>query len=250
MESLLLDPWRPEMIGAISRLGHTSGYYTPCNAADFRGNNGRQEAFGLMKMEASQVQAIVGLAKAGRAEGFQTLLAAYGPRLFGYFYRITANRHESEDLLAEVMLRLVRTLERYDERGKFEPWLFRIAANLVRDRLRRKALAPVQANSGAGEGPDLVDGAASREPPPPQRLLDQEQRHELMAALADLDEPTRQTIVLRHFSGMSFAQIADLMACPVGTALARVHRGLRTLRCKLEAPPKRSQKQVTYEPKA
>ncbi len=190
-------------------------------------------------MESSQVQVSVRLAKAGRPEGFQNLLAAYGPRLFGYFYRITADCHESEDLLSEVMLRLVRMIGRYDERGKFEPWLFRIAANLIRDRFRRRAAASAALGSpSAGDGSgDPIDTLAGREDPPESRLLQDEQRRGLMAALAQLDEPTRQTLVLRHFSGMSFAEIAETMGCPIGTALARVHRGLRALRERLEELP-------------
>ncbi len=55
-----------------------------------------------------------------------------------------------------------------------------------------------------------------------------------MAALESLDEATRHAIVLRHFSGLSFIEIADIMNCPIGTVLARVHRGLKTLRSMLD----------------
>lgn len=194
-----------------------------------------------MTMEPPQVQAHVRLAKAGRPEGFGALLAAYGPRLYGYFFRITADRHDAEDLLSEVMLRLVRTIGRYDERGRFEPWLFRIAANLVRDRFRRRAAAVAALGQACSkDADDPVDSVAGREEPPDSQARQEEERHGLMAALNSLDEPTRQTIVLRHFSGMSFAEIADVMGCPVGTALARVHRGLRALRARLEGSPDRN----------
>ena len=51
----------------------------------------------------------------------------------------------------------------------------------------------------------------------------------------ELDETTKEMILMRHFAEMSFRELAELYDCPVGTALARVHRGLRTLRKKLEA---------------
>ena len=66
----------------------------------------------------------------------------YGPRLYGYFYRATGHHHDAEDLLGEMTLKLVRQLEKYDDRGRFEPWLFRIAANMVRDRIRRLKVRP------------------------------------------------------------------------------------------------------------
>jgi len=190
-------------------------------------------------MEPQELQLSIRAAKAGRQEGYHALLAAYGPRLYGYFHRATGNRHEAEDLVGEVMLRLVRTLGRYDERGRFEPWLFRIAANLVRDRIRRQKAAPsVGSLSGdADDGRGPLNAVAGRTPPVGEAMAAAEQRDELMAALATLDESTRQMIVLRHYAEMSFAEIAELMGCPLGTALARVHRGLKALRRRMEPPP-------------
>ncbi len=190
-------------------------------------------------MESQELQLTIRAAKAGRQEGYAALLAAYGPRLYGYFHRATGNRHDAEDLVGEIMLRLVRRLSSYDERGRFEQWLFRIAANLVRDRIRRRKAAPT-VGTLAGEvadGTGPLGAVATRAGPVGEALAAREQRDELMAALETLDETTRQMIVLRHFADMSFAEIAELMNCPLGTALAKVHRGLKALRRRLESPP-------------
>ncbi|NQU75817.1 MAG: sigma-70 family RNA polymerase sigma factor [Planctomycetes bacterium] len=189
-------------------------------------------------MEPDALQANIRLARAGRPEGYQALLAAYGARLYGYFLRVTGNSHDAEDLLGEVMLRLVRTLHKYDERGRFEPWLFRIAANLIRDRFRRRKVAPVPLSlSGKTDGGiEVLETLQAPSPPADARLLAKEAGEQLAEALASLDETTRNMIVLRHFGEMSFAEIAKTMNCPLGTALAKVHRGLRALRGKL-APP-------------
>ena len=190
-------------------------------------------------MDPNELLAAIQAAKHGRQDGFQAVLAAYGPRLFGYFYRAAGNRHEAEDLLGEMMLRLVRTLPEYDERGRFEPWLFRIAANLVRDRIRRRKAAPagvsLSAESPDGSSMDNVLPAAAQSVD--GNLMASEANEQLMAALDTLDDTTRQMILLRHFADMSFARIAELMQCPIGTALAKVHRGLKALRGKLRAPP-------------
>ncbi|GAG02152.1 unnamed protein product, partial [marine sediment metagenome] len=139
---------------------------------------------------------------------------------------------DAEDLLGEMMLRLVRRLKSYVDQGRFDQWLFRIAANMVRDRIRRRVAAPFTLSlteqgptgrSPAGQIPGKVPAVDAP-------LMADEATERLGAVLARLDETTRQMILLRHFGEMSFKEIAEVFECPLGTALARVHRGLRTLR--------------------
>jgi len=187
-------------------------------------------------MESQQLRAIIASARAGDEEAYRQLLAAYGRRLYGYFFRATRSHHEAEDLLGEMMLRLVRRLGDYEHRGRFEPWLFSIAANLVRDRIRRAKAraAPVSLESG-GEGDaslgESLDGGAE---PADRALLAGEASGLLAEALEKLDERSRQMVLLRHFGEMSFKEIAEVFQCPVGTVLAKVHRALKSLRAVLE----------------
>lgn len=188
-------------------------------------------------MDSRELQAQILAAKHGRPEGYQFILSTYGSRLYGYFLRFCGDGHEAEDLLGDLMLRLVRMLGKYDERGRFEPWLFRIAANLVRDRIRRRKAAParVAAAPEPADETDLVDNLPAPAEPVDGRLLAEEANAQVMAALNTLDDGTRQMILLRHFAEMSFAEIAEVMDCPLGTVLAKVHRGLKTLRGRLES---------------
>jgi len=183
-------------------------------------------------MEPDRLRGIVASAQAGMAEGYQALLEAYGPRLFAYFFRATGSYHDAEDLLGELMLRLVRRLKSYVDQGRFDQWLFRIAANMVRDRIRRRVAAP-STLSLAGQGGEEQSPAGQipgTGPAVDAPLMVTEASKHLSAALAKLDETTRQMMLLRHFGEMSFKEIAEIFECPLGTALARVHRGLRTLR--------------------
>jgi RNA polymerase sigma-70 factor (ECF subfamily) len=192
----------------------------------------------MKEMDPERLRATITAARRGDPEAFQALLEAYGQRLYGYFFRATGREHDAEDLLSEVMLRLVRTLKTYDDRGKFEPWLFRIAANLVRDRLRRGKTNP-QALSLSTEddyGGALADRLSGHLPSAYEELAASESNVELHEALERLDERTRHMVVLRHFAGMGFREIADVFECPVGTVLARVHRGLKALRRLMGAP--------------
>jgi len=186
-------------------------------------------------MDAQQLRAMIRQARAGSDEAYRDFLTAYGARLYGYFYRATSSAHDAEDLLGELMLRLLRRLGDYDERGRFEPWLFSIAANLVRDRIRRARTRPAPASLEADEGRgSLSETLGGADPPPDAGLARAEDRAALRAALATLDEESRQMVLLRHFAEMSFKDIADMFECPLGTALAKVHRALKALRRAME----------------
>jgi RNA polymerase sigma-70 factor (ECF subfamily) len=187
-------------------------------------------------MDRERLTASISAAQAGDAEGYRAILEAYGPRLYGYFLRAVRSHHEAEDLLGELMLRLVRRLDDYDDQGRFEHWLFRVAANLVRDRIRRGKSRPTPTSLSIDDedGQPLAGRLAAADRPVDADLLAGEDARALSAALDQLDETTRQMILLRHDGEMSFKEIAEVMDVPLGTALAKVHRGLRSLRSLME----------------
>jgi RNA polymerase sigma-70 factor (ECF subfamily) len=183
-------------------------------------------------MEPAQLRATIASAQAGSAEAYEALLETYGPRLYGYFFRATGSHHDAEDLLGEMALRLVQRLRHYDDRGRFEPWLFRIAANLIRDRIRRSRVWPRQLSlsSDSDDTGPLAERLAIAGPDVEAGMLAAEASAGLDEALGKLDARTRHMLLLRHFAQLSFKEIADLLDCPLGTVLARVHRGLKALR--------------------
>lgn len=191
-------------------------------------------------MEDATLAAAIRRAQQGEAAAFDTLVGLYAGRIFGFLYRWTRSRTEAEDLMQEVFLRVVRMIKSYDHTGRFEPWLFRIAANLVRDRIRRLKRGPRMVDgsgppTGVGEdwqddGSSLIVGRAGMAGDASEELVRGEEREALQRALAQLPDGEREVILLRHFSQMSFKEIADLMETPLGTALARAHRGLARLR--------------------
>ncbi|HET6430358.1 MAG TPA: sigma-70 family RNA polymerase sigma factor [Phycisphaerae bacterium] len=187
-------------------------------------------------MDPEKLRAIIHAAGSGREHGYREILTSYGPRLYGYFYRATGSRHDAEDLVGEVMLRLVRRLGDYDEQGRFEPWLFSIAANLVRDRIRRATTRPASASLDAesSDGASLVDSVRGPRWPVEAGLDRADLSEALNAALDKLDAPARGMVLLRYFGQMSFKEIAEVFQCPLGTVLAKVHRALKALRVTLE----------------
>lgn len=178
--------------------------------------------------------AILG-AQRGNAAAFDTLVDHFSGRVFGFLYRLTGSRTDAEDLMQEVFVRLVRMIGAYQHDGRFEAWLFRIAANLCRDRVRKAKRTPKQISIDAGSDADGDTNTGSLLPSsgtaaPDAGLVMQEDLDALGRALAELPEAERTVIMLRHFSDMSFKEIAESMGTPLGTALARAHRALGRLR--------------------
>lgn len=191
-------------------------------------------------IEDSQLSDLLSRARTRDPAAFDRIIDAYGPRLHGYLYRLTGSRDDADDLLQEVFLRLVRTIDAYTHDGRFSAWLFRIATNLVRDRVRRKSRGPRIARLGGGDegegSPDAAGWLASPDDSAPDvPLMLAEDVDAMQRAIARLSEPEREVIMLRHFADLTFAEISEAMGTPLGTTLARGHRALAKLRTWLGA---------------
>lgn len=187
----------------------------------------------VAEMDVTELSDVIARAQARDPDAFDLLIDQYSPRLYGYFYRATGRRPDAEDLLQELFVRLVAMIGQYQHDGRFDAWLFRMATNLIRDRIRRRRNARELPESSLG-GPDeqweRLGQAGDDVVTPGQRMDAAEEVDRLNRAIQALPEPERGVILLRHFSGMSFREIAELMGTPLGTALARAHRGLARLR--------------------
>ncbi len=170
------------------------------------------------------------------AEAFDEIVDAYSGRLFGFFQRMLGGREEAEDLVQEVFVRIVKGIADYREEGRFEAWLFRIAGNLVRDRLRRE---PKEAATGIAEqdcAQDLELRTGRQTGGAGESLELQENVDRMQKCLAKLPSMEREVILMRHYGELSFAEIAEYTEAPLGTVLARAHRGLAKLRQWMESP--------------
>ncbi len=183
-------------------------------------------------MDSAQLADVVARAQRADPTAFDALVEAYSARLYGYFYRLTGARHDAEDLLQELFVRLVRMIGAYRHDGRFDAWLFRMATNLVRDRVRRMKTSRSAGLDGGGQ--DGINVLSHQPDPrgadPADGIYRAEQVDRLQWAIGHLPEAEREVILLRHFSQLSFRQIAEVMETPLGTALARAHRGLARLR--------------------
>lgn len=165
-------------------------------------------------------------ARSGDPAGLGELFRAFEPDLTKLCARLLGSKEEARDAAHEVFLRVRQSLDAYDARRPFRPWLLAIAARHCIDRLRRRALEQRLFDDAA---PDADDQGSSG-PSPLQGLLREESRRELLAALDGLDPRHRAPLVLRYYAEFDYAEIGDLLgvgANQVATLLFRAKRRLR-----------------------
>jgi len=150
------------------------------------------------------------------------------------------NRADAEDLTQEAFVKALMSIGRFDGRSRFYTWLFRIAVNLTISALRKKKRRPTQSldaggskRDGEDSGPRLVDGLASNEDRPEERVMDRETQGIVLEALGSLEEEYRCVITLRDLESFSYEEIADILEVPTGTIKSRLHRARLALRRKL-----------------
>ena len=170
-------------------------------------------------------------AAAGDETAWRDIIDTYSPRVFGLIRAQCGSTDLAEEITQSTFCTIVERIGRYSELGRFESWLFRIAMNRLRDEMRRRKRQanPVETEAlvGLAGAGDPVEGAGS----------DSGDLTALQAALDRLSEADRRVIHLRHFTGLSFARIAEILGEPLGTVLARQHRALKKLRQHLAGEP-------------
>ncbi len=197
--------------------------------ADARGSGSRRDPF---------ERRLVRRLKAGDARAFEELVRTYQTRIYGLVYRMLGDRHEAEDVAQEVFLSVHRSIGRYRGEGRFQTWLFRIAANACRTRLRRRAargdlrsepLDGVLEGHDAAAAPPVAGEVHGPEAAAAGRRLEAAIQRELSA----LDEDQRLLIVLRDVQGLSYQEILEITGLAEGTLKSRLHRARLALKERL-----------------
>jgi len=170
----------------------------------------------------------------GDNQAWREVIGLYAQRVFAMAHSHLKNPELAEEITQSVFVTLAQKLPEskaggYREQGSFEPWLFRITMNRVRDEARRskRQASPIDPHEIARLGSSAESINPDQEPDPEVQRL--------RAAVDTLEGMDREIIDLRHIGGMSFKQISAVLDCPIGTVLARHHRALKKLRNTMES---------------
>jgi RNA polymerase sigma-70 factor (ECF subfamily) len=162
----------------------------------------------------------------GEAAAFAHLVRRWQTPVARFFGHLLGPAAPIPDLCQEVFLRIHHAGPRYREGGTFSTWLYRIALNVARDLGRRQKRQPIS----------WTNGEVAADAPPPDLVCQQQELARLLAAaVADLPEPLRLVLVLRHYENMSFAQMSRLTGTPATTLKSRFASALTRLRDRLRS---------------
>lgn len=163
-------------------------------------------------------------AQAGDRGALDQLLRRHYDRMHAVCRRITGNEADAADAAQEAMIAVVRGLARFDGRSAFGTWVYRIATNASLDELRRRRRRPQLAGRDRGSD-DGSDWAEPIDHDGELRIDHIADRFEITAALAELPEDFRVSVVLRDVADLDYSEIAEILDVPVGTVKSRIARG-------------------------
>ncbi|MFV1993428.1 MAG: RNA polymerase sigma factor RpoE [Acidiferrobacterales bacterium] len=170
-------------------------------------------------------QSLVLKVQSGDKSAFDLLVLKYQHRVAKLVSRFIYNHAEVEDVTQEVFIKAYRALANFRGDSAFYTWLYRIAVNTAKNYLVTMSRRPPSTDLEAGDAENMELGASLRENATPEsNMLAKEIGDTVKKAVDQLPEDLKTAIVLREIEGLSYEEIASVMACPIGTVRSRIFR--------------------------
>jgi RNA polymerase sigma-70 factor, ECF subfamily len=178
---------------------------------------------------------LVELALDGDEEAFCALVRRYQRRLTAFLSQLVGDLELARELTQESFVRAWSALDRFNPRYRFSTWLFRIAHNLGIDHLRRRRLQTVSLYRTDQDGGEVEVAVTDLAKDPLCHLENRVLASELRRVIEGLRPEYRELVLLRHFAGLSYQEIADFKDMPLGTVKNKLFRAHSVLRKALTA---------------
>jgi RNA polymerase sigma-70 factor (ECF subfamily) len=164
----------------------------------------------------------------GDSSAFDVLVRRWDRKVQGAIFRLVGPAEDVRDLSQETLLKAYRGLRTFKKEARFSSWLYQIALNVCRDRMRR----------GRGRSyvsfDELADGGeASGERSALELIEARDLSRRVAAAVAALPDEQREVVILKEYQGLTFVEIAEVLDVPLSTVKTRLYRGLGQLRQQL-----------------
>lgn len=167
----------------------------------------------LVAIQALAPAQLVRLAGGGDLDAFEELIRRFQRRVYGFAFHHLRDADEAHDLAQEIFVKLYRNLARYDAERPFEPWFWRLAANIAINYRRKRVPVPAELDAEAAGQADPLGHDPG-----------------LVQALAELDPSYRLPILLHYYADLSLEQVSQTLGLTVAATKSRLHRGRAMLR--------------------
>ena len=165
----------------------------------------------------------------GNTISFDVLLSRHQSKIFNYILSLVKDKALADDIFQDTYIKIVNTLRsgNYRNEGKYIQWAMRIAHNLVIDHFRKSKRFP---SVRGDESFDIFDVLGSSEDSIEQTIIKSQIRDDVKKLIRQLPQEQRKVLLMRHYSEMSFKEIADKTGVSINTALGRMRYALINMR--------------------
>lgn len=176
---------------------------------------------------------LITLYRNGNEAAFNLLVDRYHSKVFTTIFLIVKDQDVAEDLLQDVFVKVLHTLnsDKYNEEGKFQPWVMRIAHNLAIDHFRKAKRYPTILLE---DGSNLFNSLSFAEDSSEEQRIKEETMSYVRNLIDELPEAQKEVVIMRHYLDMSFQEIAEQTGVSINTALGRMRYALNHIRKKMK----------------
>ncbi|HAX61461.1 MAG TPA: hypothetical protein DCX95_02735 [Elusimicrobia bacterium] len=162
----------------------------------------------------------------GNTDAFAVLVEKYKDKTFNIVFRMINDYHETEDIVQEAFVKAFKELKNFKIQYKFSTWLFAIALNIAKNRLKRKSLLKFLSLDRKKETQDdeIVWEIADGKLTPEEELIKKEEAKKINEFVYELPINYREVFILRNFEDMSYEEISKITGLPMGTVETRLFR--------------------------
>jgi RNA polymerase sigma-70 factor (ECF subfamily) len=176
---------------------------------------------------------LITLYRNGNEAAFNLLVDRYQSKVFTTIFLIVKDQDVAEDLLQDVFVKVLHTLnsDKYNEEGKFQPWVMRIAHNMAIDHFRKAKRYPTILLE---DGSNLLNSLSFAEDSSEEQRIKDETHAWVRNLIDELPEAQKEVVIMRHYLDMSFQEIAEQTGVSINTALGRMRYALNHIRKKMK----------------
>jgi RNA polymerase sigma factor (sigma-70 family) len=169
----------------------------------------------------------------GKEASLSILIKRHQQRLFSFIYSKIKDKDLTEDIFQDTFIKVIRTLKKgkYNEEGKFLPWIMRIAHNLVIDYFRKNNRMPSFKNTDEFDIFSVLhDGTLNAE----KQIIQEQIYEDVRELINELPEEQKEVLIMRMYKDMSFKEISENTGVSINTALGRMRYALINMRKLIE----------------